>query len=86
MVGLEKIAAVVGEKQLIPMGIVIMLGYVLIWAVKSDDRAMAHENKIMEMTVVQAKYVNTVQSIDSRLSRIEWALKIRKPHHEATEE
>lgn len=79
MISLEKIATSVNEKGAIPVGIGILIGYLLVWGVHTGDMVQANALSIEKVKEKQKIYNADMHKVNLRLSRIEWALKIKVP-------
>ena len=82
MISLDKIVSSAGEKGVIPIGIGVIIGYILVWAVHMGDLVSANATSIEIVKEKQRSYNEDVHKVDMRLSRIEWALKIKTAKYE----
>lgn len=85
MIGADKVISILKEKEVVPIGLAVVLGYVLVWAVRIGDQQLALAQELKETKVVVSSNLVKYNSIDRRLSRIEWALKIKHKKDEDDE-
>jgi len=83
MISLDKIVSVIHEKTAIPIGIGVLIGYILVWAVHTGDDVVAHASRLAKVEATQEAYTANLQKINTHLAIIERTLKIKK--HEIEE-
>lgn len=81
----DKLISVLKEKEVIPIGLAVVLGYILVWAVRIGDQQLAQAKDLEATKAVVSTNLKKYNSIDKRLSRIEWALKIKHKKDEDDE-
>lgn len=78
MISAEKVIATMNEKPAIPIGIGIIIGYILVWAVHLGDMVAAHGESIDKVKTRVVGFKTDLHVIDLRLQRIELALGIKQ--------
>lgn len=78
MVPLDRLAYI-GDKAVIPFGIVVFIVYACMEIVHVMDRVQASETAITSLSADQKEYIKAVQSIDKRLYRLEDKLEVGHP-------
>lgn len=66
------------DKIMLPISILVLIGYIMVWAIHVADKSDADASEITKIETRQEQYTNTVIEINDRLARIEGALKLNR--------
>ena len=74
MRAVEKFLPSISDKTVIPMGVAMVLAYIIIWAVHEGDKIEYMAEKARQVEINQSEYTRDMSAIDKRLIHIESVL------------